>query len=74
MHTTPSSPVGLHRVIDPAGAALPQAAAVIMRVSAMTALEARRTRLGFRVCTTALLPSCEAPDLVSGREMDDGGL
>ncbi len=26
MHTTPSSPVGLHRVTDPAGAALPQAA------------------------------------------------
>ncbi len=29
MHTTPSSPVGLHRVTDPAGAALPQAALVI---------------------------------------------
>ena len=28
-HTTPSSPVGLHRVTDPAGAALPQAARVI---------------------------------------------
>ena len=26
MRTTPSSPVGLHRVTDPAGAALPQAA------------------------------------------------
>ncbi len=29
MRTTPSSPVGLHRVTDPAGAALPQAARVI---------------------------------------------
>jgi len=29
VHTTPSSPVGLHRVTDPAGAALPQAALVI---------------------------------------------
>lgn len=29
MPTTPSSPVGLHRVLDPAGAALPQAARVL---------------------------------------------
>ncbi|MBR7742317.1 L-erythro-3,5-diaminohexanoate dehydrogenase [Phycicoccus sp. BSK3Z-2] len=29
MRTTPSSPVGLHRVIEPAGASLPQAAAVL---------------------------------------------
>ncbi|HSO64452.1 MAG TPA: L-erythro-3,5-diaminohexanoate dehydrogenase [Ornithinibacter sp.] len=29
MRTTPSSPVGLHRVLDPAGAALPQAARVL---------------------------------------------
>jgi L-erythro-3,5-diaminohexanoate dehydrogenase len=29
VHTTPSSPVGLHRVTDPAGAALPQAARVV---------------------------------------------
>ena len=29
MRTTPSSPVGLHRVIDPAGACLPQAARVL---------------------------------------------
>ena len=29
MRTSPSSPVGLHRVLDPAGAALPQAARVL---------------------------------------------
>ncbi len=29
MRTTPSSPVGLHRVTDPAGSALPQAARVV---------------------------------------------
>jgi L-erythro-3,5-diaminohexanoate dehydrogenase len=29
VRTTPSSPVGLHRVLDPAGAALPQAARVL---------------------------------------------
>ena len=29
MRTTPSSPVGLHRVLDPAGVALPQAARVL---------------------------------------------
>ena len=29
MRTTPSSPVGLHRVIEPSGASLPQAAAVL---------------------------------------------
>ena len=29
VRTTPSSPVGMHRVVDPAGAALPQAALVL---------------------------------------------
>ena len=29
VRTTPSSPVGMHRVVDPAGAALPQAARVL---------------------------------------------
>jgi hypothetical protein len=39
-------------------------------VSAKSALVASRTRRVFRVCTTALLPSCEAPDRVSGLEVD----
>ena len=29
VRTTPSAPVGMHRVVDPAGAALPQAARVL---------------------------------------------
>ena len=29
VRTTPSSPVGMHRVVDPAGAALPPAARVL---------------------------------------------
>ena len=55
---------------------LPHAAAVVARVSAISALAASRTRRVLEdlpdVCTTALLPSCEAPDWLSGREVDEG--
>ncbi|GIM63303.1 hypothetical protein Pve01_80160 [Planomonospora venezuelensis] len=40
----------------------------------MTALEASLARRGFRVCTTALLPSCEAPGWLPGREVDVSGV
>jgi hypothetical protein len=39
-----------------------------MRVSAASALEASRTRRVFDVCTTALLPSCDAPGWLPDRE------